>query len=127
MWICSGDRGVPNCIRSAERPKLKLALCRRADLRLCADFVEKSRRGAGIFGVLQSHRGTGTGPMDRLKNKAALVIGGATGIGLAIAKRFSQEGAEVIVTGRREAELRQAAQTDGARAGLVRSEAVPGG
>ena len=48
--------------------------------------------------------------MGRLTNKVALIIGGATGIGLAIANRFSQEGAEVFVTGRHETELLGLAQ-----------------
>ena len=62
--------------------------------------------------------------MDRLKNKAALVIGGASGIGLAIAKRFSQEGAEVIVTGRREAELLAAPRPESARVYTIRADAA---
>lgn len=36
----------------------------------------------------------------RLKNKIALITGGTSGIGLATARRFAAEGAEVIVTGR---------------------------
>jgi NAD(P)-dependent dehydrogenase (short-subunit alcohol dehydrogenase family) len=37
--------------------------------------------------------------MERLKNKVAIVTGGATGIGEAISKKFAKEGAVVIVNG----------------------------
>lgn len=36
---------------------------------------------------------------DRLKNKVAIVTGGGTGIGEAIAHKFSQQGAKVVVCG----------------------------
>jgi len=41
----------------------------------------------------------------RLAGKTALITGGNSGIGLATAKRFVNEGAYVFITGRREAEL----------------------
>jgi NAD(P)-dependent dehydrogenase (short-subunit alcohol dehydrogenase family) len=44
----------------------------------------------------------------RLAGKIAVVTGGTTGIGLASAKRFAAEGAQVFITGRRQAELDQA-------------------
>src|SRR5580700_8491401 len=43
--------------------------------------------------------------MGKLTGKIALVTGGTSGIGLATAKAFADEGAHVFVTGRREREL----------------------
>ena len=62
--------------------------------------------------------------MGRLTNKIALVIGGASGIGLAIAHRFSQEGAEVFVTGRREPELPASEQPEGGCVHAIRADAA---
>ncbi|MFE2322964.1 SDR family NAD(P)-dependent oxidoreductase [Streptomyces sp. NPDC059385] len=47
--------------------------------------------------------------MGQLDGKVAVVTGGSSGIGLAIATRFVREGARVFLTGRREAELARAA------------------
>ncbi|MBY0527902.1 MAG: SDR family oxidoreductase [Gemmataceae bacterium] len=44
----------------------------------------------------------------KLEGKIALVTGGSSGLGLATARRFILEGAKVIVTGRRRAELDRA-------------------
>lgn len=46
--------------------------------------------------------------MSVLKNKIAVVTGGSSGIGLATAKRFVEEGAYVFIAGRRQAELDKA-------------------
>jgi NAD(P)-dependent dehydrogenase (short-subunit alcohol dehydrogenase family) len=46
--------------------------------------------------------------MSLLKNKIAVVTGGSSGIGLATAKRFVEEGAYVFIAGRRQAELGKA-------------------
>src|SRR5258705_6162153 len=40
-----------------------------------------------------------------LKGKTAIITGGSTGIGLATAKRFVEEGAYVFINGRSQAEL----------------------
>ena len=44
----------------------------------------------------------------KLEGKIALITGGNSGIGLATAKRFVQEGAFVYVTARRQAALDEA-------------------
>ncbi len=48
--------------------------------------------------------------MDRMSNKVALVVGGAKGIGLAIAERLSAEGATVFITSRRGEDAEKAAE-----------------
>lgn len=57
---------------------------------------------------------------NTLQNKTAVVTGGGTGIGLAIAKRFAAEGARVFITGRRKDVLDAAVAEIGSGA-----EAVP--
>src|SRR5712675_543867 len=46
--------------------------------------------------------------MSKLQGKVAVITGGTTGIGFAIAKRFVDEGAFVFITGRRQNELDEA-------------------
>lgn len=51
--------------------------------------------------------------MNKLEGKIALITGGNSGIGLATAKEFVNEGAYVFITGRREPELAAAASEIG--------------
>src|SRR5271168_2013427 len=46
--------------------------------------------------------------MTRLEGKVAVITGGSSGIGLASAQRFVEEGAYVFITGRRQSELDKA-------------------
>src|SRR6202165_3206103 len=51
--------------------------------------------------------------MGKLHGKSALITGGNSGIGLATAKRFVNEGAVVFITGRRDSELAVAVEEVG--------------
>lgn len=54
--------------------------------------------------------------MDRLQGKTAVVTGGTSGIGLAVARRFADEGAHVFVTGRRQEAVDEAVAVIGSSA-----------
>jgi NAD(P)-dependent dehydrogenase (short-subunit alcohol dehydrogenase family) len=60
--------------------------------------------------------------VGKLDSKIAVVTGGSSGIGLAIAERFIKEGATVYITGRRKAELDAAAHKLGEKAKAVQSD-----
>jgi NAD(P)-dependent dehydrogenase (short-subunit alcohol dehydrogenase family) len=51
--------------------------------------------------------------MGKLEGKVAVITGGSSGIGLATARRFVAEGAQVFITGRRQTELDNAAKLIG--------------
>ncbi|MDQ0700357.1 SDR family NAD(P)-dependent oxidoreductase [Streptomyces anulatus] len=61
--------------------------------------------------------------MGQLDGKTALVTGASTGIGLAIARTFTIEGATVYLTGRRKAELNTAVAQIGSRGIGIQSDA----
>jgi NAD(P)-dependent dehydrogenase (short-subunit alcohol dehydrogenase family) len=61
--------------------------------------------------------------MCRLERKIALITGGNSGIGLATAKRFVEEGAYVFITGRRDPELAAAVKEIGRNVTGVQGDA----
>lgn len=60
--------------------------------------------------------------MPLLTNKIAVVTGGSSGIGLATAKRFAEEGAHVFIAGRRQAELDKAVMEIGENVTAVQAD-----
>jgi NAD(P)-dependent dehydrogenase (short-subunit alcohol dehydrogenase family) len=60
--------------------------------------------------------------MGKLEGKIALITGGNSGIGLATAKRFVNEGAYVFITGRRDPELAAAVEEIGRNVTGVRGD-----
>jgi NAD(P)-dependent dehydrogenase (short-subunit alcohol dehydrogenase family) len=58
----------------------------------------------------------------KLEGKVAVVTGGNSGIGLATAQRFADEGAHVFITGRRQGELDQAVKLIGKNAVAVQGD-----
>jgi len=61
--------------------------------------------------------------MSKLEGKIALITGGNSGIGLATAKRFVNEGAYVFITGRRNAQLTAAVKEVGKNVTGVQGDA----
>ena len=53
--------------------------------------------------------------MELLKDKRAIITGGGRGIGFAIARKYCEEGAKVIITGRNEEKLLRACSHIGER------------
>ena len=57
--------------------------------------------------------------MNRLENKVAIITGGNSGVGAATALKFASEGAKVVITARREAQLLEVAEQVRAAGGDV--------
>jgi NAD(P)-dependent dehydrogenase (short-subunit alcohol dehydrogenase family) len=62
--------------------------------------------------------------MSTLTGKIAVISGGTTGIGLAIAQRFAAEGAHVFIFGRRQAQLDRAATQTGRNVTAIQADAT---
>jgi len=60
--------------------------------------------------------------MNKLEGKIALITGGNSGIGLATAKQFANEGAYVFITGRRESELAAAVREIGSNVTSIQGD-----
>jgi NAD(P)-dependent dehydrogenase (short-subunit alcohol dehydrogenase family) len=60
--------------------------------------------------------------MGKLQGKVAIITGGSSGIGLASAKRFVEEGAYVFITGRRQSELDSAKKEIGRNVTAVQGD-----
>ena len=61
--------------------------------------------------------------MGRLEGKVAVITGGNSGIGLATAKEFKEQGAQVVITGRDQQTLDEAKREIGGDVLVVRSDA----
>src|SRR5688572_12172549 len=75
----------------------------RAQPNSLAEHRQPAHADAGLTHAQQQHA-----QVFSLEGKLALVTGGGTGIGLEIARCMAQAGATVVITGRREAVLREA-------------------
>lgn len=62
--------------------------------------------------------------MSALAGKVAVISGGTTGIGFAIARRFVAEGAYVFIFGRRQAQLDEAAELIGRNVTAIQADAT---
>ena len=60
--------------------------------------------------------------MGKLQGRVAVITGGSSGIGLATAKRFVEEGAYVYITGRRQPELEKAKNAIGKNVSIIQGD-----
>jgi len=67
---------------------------------------------------------TSSSPAGRFAGRTALVTGAGTGIGAAVCRRIAGEGGNLVLTGRREAPLKEVAATLGGRAVVIAADAA---
>src|SRR5262245_8599209 len=112
--VCSASRPSPRpigiSIASSARPGRKRWICARSRKR------SEARRTAMTIALASSSERSRHGLHGKLQGKIALITGGNSGIGLATARQFVNEGAEVVITGRREAQLAAAVKEIGGNA-----------
>src|SRR5262249_30690606 len=83
------------------------------------------RRFASTWGFIQP--GRGRSKMKRLEDKVAIVTGATSGIGRSCAVRFAQEGAHVVVAGRRREAGEAVAASLGGGSLFVQADELRGG
>ena len=76
---------------------------KRLSLEAASDFIIHVITDCWVQGFLMGH------PLLDLTDKTAVVIGGTSGIGLALTRALAQAGANVVPTGRRSAQVAAAA------------------
>jgi NAD(P)-dependent dehydrogenase (short-subunit alcohol dehydrogenase family) len=87
--------------------------------RYCATNVPTDESNGKLYRKKHVAKGA---HMNRLEGKIALITGGSSGIGLATAKEFVKEGAYVFITGRRDAELANAAKEIGKNVTAIKGD-----